>query len=1279
VTISGSRSLVIAALSALLLIATPQFASAQAGTAGLAGTVKDAQGAVIPGATVSATNNATAATRTSSTNDDGAYNLPGLQPGTYTVKFELAGFKTLQHDAVPLRVDTTTQIDAVLAVGNLAETVTVTESTPIINTTDASVGNALDERTIRQLPLEGRNVIHLLSLQPGAVFIPTANANTVDPRYGAISGARADQQNVTLDGVDVNDPQLQTAYTSAVRMTQDALQEFKVSTTNYGAEAGRSSGAQVSLVTKSGTNEFNGSGYWFGRRTTTSANEYFTKLTQVLAGKESVPPKLDKDIGGGAIGGPIRRNRMFFFGNFEKFRERAETPVTRAVPSDTFRDGVLQYRCAIPSACPGGTVRGFNNTHTIEPGWYGLTPAEGASIDPLGIGPSTLASQNFKQYPSPNEPGSDGKNIMEFRFSAPIENDFNTFIGKIDYRISDNRSLFFRVNAQDDTTNAPPQFPAQDPRSAGFAENMGFAVGYDSAITSNVVNSFRYGMTRIATGTVGRLNANVVTFRFIDQFESIVPSNSRETPTHNFVNDLSWLKGKHTIRGGVNLRFTRIPSERDGGSWLSATVNPSWVDGVGRTYMPGSGNCPLPACRTLPAVASSFEAGYGDAFIQYLAIVTQANLRANYDRQGNILPVGQPVARKYASDEYEWYVQDSWRIRSNLTVSAGLRYSLFSPPYEANGLQVAPTVSMGKWFNDRATGMLTGVPSNAHPNTTFDLAGPKNDGRGFYETDKNNWAPRISFAWSPHGESGIKGFLTGGNRMVVRGGYSKVFDRIGQGLALNFDSGFAFGMATTISSPFGGANEPDAFARYRGVNIMPPHMPAAPPGGFPQTPPLEAGIITTSIDDTIKTPSAHMVNFIIGRELPGNFAIEGGYVGRFGRDLLARRDAAMALNLVDTKSGMDYFTAAGQLIKSMQALGIPRTAPVEAYAVVPNIPYWENLFPSAAGAHPGVLSATQAIGRRYNRDAPDYITTIWRADQFCVPGCSIFGPFAYMAKQYDSLAMISSVGYSDYHSMVVTLRKRYSKGLQFDLNYTLSESKDTGSQVERGSAFGNFGNGGYTGFLINSFDVDAHYSTSDFDARHQINANAIWDLPFGQGRKWGGNSGGLLNALIGDWSVAGLTRWTSGFPFNVINCRLCWPTNWNLQGNASLVDPGKLPETETTMNAVDNRPSPFKDPTEALTFFRRSLPGEVGIRNVLRGDGYFTIDTSLTKSFKLGIADHRLRFRWDVFNLTNTPKFDVGNVTMTPDRSGFGRYNGTLAACDGQAGRCMQFALRYEF
>ena len=215
-------------------------------------------------------------------------------------------------------------------------------------------------------------------------------------------------------------------------------------------------------------------------------------------------------------------------------------------------------------------------------------------------------------------------------------------------------------------------------------------------------------------------------------------------------------------------------------------------------------------------------------------------------------------------------------------------------------------------------------------------------------------------------------------------------------------------------------------------------------------------------------------------------------------------------------------------------------------------------------------------------------------DTSCSPACSKFGPYAYFAEQYDSLAAISSIGRSNYNGMNLTLRRRFSDGLQFDINYTLAKSEDMGSQVERGSAFGNFSNGGNTGFLINSFDPELNYGTSDFDVRHQINTNWLAELPFGQGKRFGGGAGGALNAFIGDWSIAGLMRWTSGFPFNVANCRSCWATNWNLQGNAMLVDPNGCPRPRPrrTRSTAGRARSPMR-PTRSR-YFRRQLPGEVG-------------------------------------------------------------------------------------
>jgi len=1243
---------------------------AQSGTSTIYGKVSDQQGGALPGVTLTITNTATGLVRSSVTDASGDYQILAVSPGTYSVKVELQGFRTAVRDNVTLSVDVRTKMDVPMELGAMSETIEVTSIVSPITTTDASLGNVITGRQVRELPLEARNVVGLLSLQAGAVYLP--NVGAMDSRSGSVSGARADQSNVTLDGVDVNDPQFGTAFTSALRVTLDALQEFRVTTSNYSADSGRSSAAQVSLVTKSGTNNFRGSAFWNQRDTKFSSNEYFLKLAQLRGGNESKAPKLDKQIWGGSLGGPIMKDKLFFFGNYEGQKDLSETPVSRAVPSASMRDGVLLYRCSVASACPGGSVAGLSASHAVPAGFFGLGPSQLQGLDPLGIGASSLVSTWFKQYPLPNDPGRDGYNIMGYRFASPIENEYKTFITKFDYRPTSSQSIFARLNYQDDAVVGAQQFPGQAPNTTRKVGSHGFAIGHDWVFSSNVINTFRYGYTKIVEDTIGLQEESRVSFRFIDDFDALTSTNGRETPTHNLVNDFNWIKGDHTLKFGTNIRYTRIPRYTNAQSFLSGSTNASWMAGVGRRYRPGSTTCGAvqAVCDSFPAVATNFQATYADSLAPLLGVVSQTTLRANYNVDGSLVDIGSPVERKYGSNEFEFYAQDSWKLGSSLTVTAGVRYSLFSPPWEVNGQQVAPDVDLGSLFAKRAANMAAGIPDNSLSLIKFDLAGPANGTRGYYDWDKDNFAPRLALAWTPRNDGdGLWGWITGGDKLVVRGGYSIVYDRIGQALATQFDTSGAFGLSTSLSSPVNRNNEDNPSIRFRGINVLPPTVPTAPAGGFPQTPPVGAGVITQALDSSIRTPYAHSFNVVVGRELGGDYSIEAAYVGRLGRNLLIRRDMMMPLNLTDPASGMDYYTAAGLLINGAEANGISGLA---------KIPYWENLFPGAAG---GGLTATQAMAASYIDNGPDWITALWLADQLCEPACSKFGEFAYFNQQYDSLAAQSSIGRSKYDALQLSLRKRYSKGYLFDVNYTLGYSKDHGSNVERGSAFTSFSNGGYTGFLIDSWDQEKQWGNSDFDIRHQVNVNWIVDLPFGRGRWIGTNSPGWLNAAIGEWSFSGLWRLTSGFPFNVYNCRSCWATNWNLQGNAELVTPGQLPETATTKNIVSGQPSPFVDPTDALTFFRRALPGESGLRNVLRGDGYFTIDLSLGKSWTMPwSSNQRLRFRWDAFNVTNTPRFNVGAMDMFPDiGSTFGRYNGTLTSCDGGAGRCMQASARYEF
>ena len=434
--------------------------------------VTDDQKSTVPGATVTLTSATTGATREAVSNENGSYQFIAVPPGVYTVKASLTGFKTSVIDKVQLNTDSSQRLDVALAVGGIEESVQVLAEAPAINTTDASLGNVIKEAQIMGLPLEARNPVGLLSLQTGVVYIPRNNAETtVDPRYGSVSGARADQSNVTLDGIDVNDGQNQNAFTSVLRLTLDSVQEFRVTTSSYGADGGRSSGPQVSLVTKSGTNNIRGAGYYVNRDTQFSSNEYFNKLSQLKAGTESTPPLLNKNIYGGSVGGPILKDRLFYFGNFEGLREKRESVVERAVPSAAMGDGVLTYRCAVPAACPGGPVQGFTSTHNIPAGSYGMNPAEFRRIDPAGIGASTLASEYWTQYPLPNFDGRDAANIMGYRFTSPIDNEFNTIIARGDYKITGAQSLFTRFNSQSDAIVGTQQFPGLAPNTTREVKN----------------------------------------------------------------------------------------------------------------------------------------------------------------------------------------------------------------------------------------------------------------------------------------------------------------------------------------------------------------------------------------------------------------------------------------------------------------------------------------------------------------------------------------------------------------------------------------------------------------------------------------------------------------------------------------------------------------------------------------------------------------------------------------------------------------------------------------
>src|SRR5215211_5568709 len=373
--------------SFLVLIFFAVTAFAQSGGTTVRGTVKDPAGQLVNGATVTLTDPSKNFTRTQQTNDDGQYVFSAVPPGTYRLEITAQGFKTASVSGVEALVDTPTVRDIPLEIGAVSETVDVTSAAEAaINTSDATIGNSFERKRIVELPLNANNVVGLLSLQPGVT------------RSGFVNGGRADQSNITLDGVDVNEQQdgldvvTDEAFASVLRVTRDSLQEFRVTTTNANAEQGRSSGAQVSLVTRSGSNDWHGSLFETHRNTVTTANDFFNNA----AGVER--PQLLRNIFGGSLGGPIKRNRAFFFFTYEGFREATGTSVVREVPLPTLGQGIVRFRTASEASdpgCPAGTPAGVNclTPDEIIAAYIGLNGLPGPGINPQTLAVLAAASQ----------------------------------------------------------------------------------------------------------------------------------------------------------------------------------------------------------------------------------------------------------------------------------------------------------------------------------------------------------------------------------------------------------------------------------------------------------------------------------------------------------------------------------------------------------------------------------------------------------------------------------------------------------------------------------------------------------------------------------------------------------------------------------------------------------------------------------------------------------------------------------------------------------------------
>ncbi len=1258
-----SRSLGLGSSTALAgtLLLAGSAASAQTNTTGLSGVVTDSTGAVIQGVTVSIKNPATGTAVTTSTKSKGEYTFSQVQPGTYQVHVTAPGFSE-EVESVELLVSTPLKVDFKLTVG-ASEVVEVSTGIAALNSNDATLGKAFDSQQIQSLPYLANNVNYLLSLQPGVLALDpgaTTGGLNQDPRTGIVNGARQDQTNLTLDGVDNNDPNYGYAFVGVLRSTRESVEEFRVTTTNGEADAGRSSGGQVSVTTRNGTNQFHGSAYYYYRGAATASNNWFNKQSELQSGKPDISAKVLQDTYGASLGLPLLKNRLFFFGAYEGFKQATDQVVTETVPS--------LINPVAGDTVPGQTYGGLITGNVVYPSAAGgtvvLTPAQIAGLDQgcmactaPGTDPAALAY--FKQFPIANSTvGGDGYNTGSYVFPSPAPIHQITNVARLDYTLNSRQTVFVRGTLQGDNSASALQFSGLGANSLTYENNKGIGAGHIWVISKSLTNNLRYGYIREGSAIQGAGAHPYINFSAFSPLTGTTTSTYYVTSTNNLVDDATFVKGRHTIQFGVNDRFISNSRYANGTLYPIGYVSASLL-ATAAIAGTGSGLDPTAAYG---AVAKSFKSSYNNDILANVGGITSANSYTNFLIQGNQLvpaPSGTVPTHVYRSLEQEYYVQDQWKTTSQLTLTAGVRYTHLGVPYEINGQQVAPNINLGTaFFQNRVSAAAAGTSYGTDISVV--PGGQANGAPNLWTPQKLNFAPRVSFAYA-----------TLDNKTSIRGGFALAYDHFGDAVIDYYDANGAFALSRQNPFAFPSAS---TYSEFTGYQNVPVGAVSVAPQSFPIDPAQTTinsfgSSFVSDIDGNLKTPYAETFNVSVQHEVTRGMVVTASYVGRLGRHVLNNLDVAQPTNLYDPTSAQTYFQAATAFAKAIDA-GTP-------VANIPNSGYFQNLFPNAtymvaktattpaitykgAQAYYASLSVDRATGNETN--------TLYNFDT--TPAFAPAGQqLRFFYPQYSSIFVQASVGTSNYNALQLSVRHAFKYGNEYDVNYTYGKSLDYGSSPERSNG----------SRIINAFNPSQMYAVSDYDVRHLITANYSLNLPVGHGQAFFSNNG-FIDRVFGGFRLNGTVHYSTGFPWSATD-NGNYGTNFDIPSNAVQIAPLATGGHRYVGGSSAPYETAFKNATvaQAQASFRFAYPGESGQRNELRADGYLSLDDGLSKSFHT-FREQQFKISAEVFNVLNDSRFSTlsgtGAATNTTNigSTKFGSYTNVLVQP-----RQMQFSGKYTF
>jgi hypothetical protein len=1359
----------VVAVCILTLMSVPT-CSQTASTSAIAGTVFDSTGALVAQAKVELVDTETNASSTFTTSSDGQFTFPSLPPGIYKLTVAARGFRQAAIRGIKVEVGKSATVNVSLEVGQLTETVEVVATgTGQLQTLDASVGNVLDSNLLSQLPTINRDATSLLLLQPLAIpgFNGPGGSGEGNLAGGSVAGARADQNTFMIDGGDATSNMeggggYNTGFVATPRAVVptpvESLEEFRVATNNSGADFTRSAGAEVQMVTKRGTNNWHGAGYWYHQNDELNANDWFrnngfqcTQASEKL-GLCTVPvenPEWRDNRYGGKIGGPIWKNRTFFFLHEEERHFFTQAVFSRLSPTPALRAGIIEVGSCqrilnaynlnpVPvtnpgSGCPEGDPfagrviqpSGLDsNGDLCTVGSAGCSP-----LDPRLTGGSPATGAEWAKMPLPND-YSGGDGLRNANFTGPESNVSNEHfvVLRLDHKINDkwNFMASYRYsvsqiqppNIQEDISGTAPGCVAGQVCALAHRplQPRFLVTGLTGQIKPNLINEFHFNWlrhwwsweapgARIPVIDSSLSDAPLQIWRE-NRTEGMVPINVNTQQArqrvwngqdYTFIDNLSWLKGKHNFQFGGRAQIEHFLHVRDD-KVTGGITQPLYFVAKGG-FFNNLGGIPVPN-------DADSSTAFKRAYISYLGMVDSATQVLTRDVSLNPQPPFTDIVQKENVDAYEVHFSDTWRVKSSLTISYGLTWGVQLPPYDPAG----KTALMA----DAATGKLIDSKSYLGNKEAAALAGTvynptigyvpiKTTGRKYpYDTDYSNFGPRLAVAWNPGYTSGLFGDLFGNHKTVIRAGWGRVFDRInGVGIVLTPALGVGFGDLSVCRTPAaGGTATPGVAAgtclgggtpatNFRigidGNHVSPPSLPPVStgtiiPGFFGTLPPANANSIYENSDSRLdphnKIGSSDQFDLSVQRQLPGGLLLEVGYVGRIARDLFMNIDLNAVPYMFTPKGTKQSFAQAFDAVaKQLQSGVAPKNVTPQPWFEAMMQPSFCSQFTSCTAA------AVQDDQDNGNPFWPSHgAGAIWTLLE---PSFAT-GPMTLTNTQVAAVDWNTNRGYSNYHAAFFSLRKSTSHGLTFDANYTFAHSLDNLGFTQENTCA-----------VADAYNVHRTYEPSLFDRRHTFNMLLTYELPLGKGKAWA--TSGFADKVLGGWSVSSVYSAASGLPLAVVDLNACSTEFGSTSNNGSPVGMIRTSAgavgasrhnnpittgTYGTNSSPGGVPNAFQDPDAVVAQFRYPTFADntLGV-GAVRGMFRWNVDLALAKTTHL---TERLSTRFDVqfVNAFNHPMFGAStyygyNVEPNTDISSPHTF-GVLSQ-QFNSPRYIQMGLRFDF